>query len=575
VLQLFRCVLLLLLLFILVVLCGCHRHHLTTLLLKTPQLVRMGVVRCCWKHCHANVQAPHDASMSLRALLGPGVAGLDIAYVSRINDLHSASSVAKAVPMLKDKQDTSDPLLLMYRPASAHGLPLALVDPLFGQLQDSMSSGSIDSKDVAMAQHIINSSSKFYANEGLRYSAVLKACLPEYLRCTAYGVSPKAARQGVESADGSLIWSSSTSTSSSSSSASSASGRACLVYIKAKNEMGVSGDAYVQGTAYYAKDVASDEYCHWVARSRCPALLLELVGPNMRVSGLALQGGKVSAQPLTDYITLLQLPGAEHIGRIARVLAALRRMLPKLAMHYSLLQATPPAATSPALSPLPYPLLGVQGAAPATMGEPAQHRQLLYQVATSEGALQLVKFCQRYGHTAHTAWASRGLAVPLLDYHELPGGWKMVCMENLSKQDGWRTLEQVLEQGRLAAEARVVPPQLADEARRLLCAAHDVVVDGQRLVHGDVRNRNLMVRRVGEPHDGLWQALLIDLDWAAPQGCAYPLGINPWTTWAAGVGPGAAMQQQHDVEMLEMALSGASGAHQLGFLGLPGLPSSG
>jgi hypothetical protein len=345
-----------------------------------------------------------------------------------------------------------------------------------------------------------------------------------------------------------------------------------LVYIEAKNEMGVSGDAYVQGTAYYAKDVVSDEYCHWTARSRCPALLLELVGPNMRISGLALQFGKVSVQPLTDYIALLPLPGDEHIGRIARMLAALRRTLPQLAMHYSLLQAAPPAATSPARSPLPYPLLELQGAAPATMGGP---EQLLYQVATGQGALQLVKFCQRYGHTAHTAWASCDLTVPLLDYHELPGGWKMVRMEYLSKEDGWRTLEQVQEQGRLAAEPRVVPPQLAAEARRVLCAAHDVLVDGQQLVHGDVRNRNMMVRRVGKAHDRTWQVLLIDLDWAAPEGSAYPLGLNPWTTWAAGVQPGAAMQQQHDVQMLEMVLSGASSAHQLGFLGLPGLPSSG
>jgi hypothetical protein len=90
-----------------------------------------------------------------------------------------------------------------------------------------------------------------------------------------------------------------------------------------------------------------------------------------------------------------------------------------------------------------------------------------------------------------------------------------------------------------------------------------------------VRNRNMMVRRVGKAHDRTWQVLLIDLDWAAPEGSAYPLGLNPWTTWAAGVQPGAAMQQQHDVQMLEMVLSGASSAHQLGFLGLPGLPSSG
>ena len=74
----------------------------------------------------------------------------------------------------------------------------------------------------------------------------------------------------------------------------------------------------------------------------------------------------------------------------------------------------------------------------------------------------------------------------------------------------------------------------------------------------DVGGPNVMMRPRGEGGGQGWEVRLVDLDWAGPEGVArYPLDLNPLAEWAAGVVPGGAMQQRHDVAMLAKALGEA------------------
>jgi hypothetical protein len=40
-------------------------------------------------------------------------------------------------------------------------------------------------------------------------------------------------------------------------------------------------------------------------------------------------------------------------------------------------------------------------------------------------------------------WADKSFAVPLLRHEHLPGGWKLLELEHLQWQEGWRSLEQL------------------------------------------------------------------------------------------------------------------------------------
>ena len=105
----------------------------------------------------------------------------------------------------------------------------------------------------------------------------------------------------------------------------------------------------------------------------CPALLLEVLGPHLRVSALAwMPSGHVLCEPLTPLLHALPLTGQpRQLDDLVRVLAALRRALEELRAHYTRTVARLPPVAATAKLPtiaavaaaaanswiaLPYPL---------------------------------------------------------------------------------------------------------------------------------------------------------------------------------------------------------------------------
>ncbi|KXZ54363.1 hypothetical protein GPECTOR_5g443 [Gonium pectorale] len=288
-----------------------------------------------------------------------------------------------------------------------------------------------------------------------------------------------------------------------------------------KLEIGSLGDPYFQGQRYYQLFLTEKSLGPVVQRSVLPVLLVELVGPHLRVSLLASpKDGVVVCEPVTPFLHLFNMSSSQpdHMTRVARVLRALQRGVRLLRAEYEGLIDSLPAEPLPAgggsasyasAGPwlperdaslqLPYPLRPGSGfrnveAHAAAARDPTK---LLYVAEQEEsGRKVVVKFAPSLSEDAtriHRAWAAADLAPPLLEERRLPCGMTMLVMERLTQEDGW-TLFYDLE-----PEAK---RELSQQVLDALARAHSVNVDGEGVaVHADMRQANVMVK-MSEGGDG-------------------------------------------------------------------------
>lgn len=196
---------------------------------------------------------------------------------------------------------------------------------------------------------------------------------------------------------------------------------------------------------------------------------------------------------------------------------------------------------------------------------PAQTNKLVY-VATDQHKQQpVIKFTKRYGWDVHRAWAEAGITPKLLaSPSPVPGRWQQVRMEYLPSNVGWVTMRWLMrpvkQQMQYAPEGFVLEPadmpDLVQKAHQLLSAAHKVHVSGSPAAHEDARPDHIMVlMEAGK----VKQLRLIDMDWAGTVGSTqYPMLLNARTIfWPEGVGPGQALQQEHDIGLLQLQMNPA------------------
>lgn len=340
------------------------------------------------------------------------------------------------------------------------------------------------------------------------------------------------------------------------------------IFSEVKNETSsTTSDPYYQGGVYYFK--------FWVPKERrqnifhqnscCPALMLEIVGPAMRINGMAF-GQQVMCQPLTPMIPLLPMVPADMslMQLAAKALVALRCTLPHLQAAYHQIEqlAIPEAAdalqqhleqqehhlwaghpvTSIQLSPTPRDLiikqLPYRLQLPGLSTQTLMPGKLLYLVRPQHaaGELRLFKYAISYGANVHRAWAAAGLAPAIYSCLQLPGGWLEIQMEFLSEDQHWLRLDKA--------------GHLRQPALDALRYAHQLPVGpDQRGVHGDARDNNVFVRELpsGNP-----EVKFIDFDWAGVAGEArYPAFMNhEEVNWHPEASDGCLMQACHDMHLL-------------------------
>ena len=296
--------------------------------------------------------------------------------------------------------------------------------------------------------------------------------------------------------------------------------------------------------------------CALHAADACPALLLEVAGPLLRVSAAAsLCANRVLSEPLTPFLHVLHVRDQPtYTARLLAALRALRTTVDDLVAHYSARVAKlPPASDGSTLQArdacitLPYPLRDV---AQFCDVEHLYEGKLLYMATHVHSSTRVcVKFSRHaYGSDVHAAWAAAGCAPALLSHTQLPGGLHMVVMELLDVASGWQVL---------CALPRGADKDAAHSAALVaLRRAHEQPLPcGGRGAHGDCRAVNVMVRLapapIGDAATPAWDVRFVDFDGAGVEGRrTYPPLMSPAVRWPVGVLPGEPLKQEHDMALL-------------------------
>ena len=162
-----------------------------------------------------------------------------------------------------------------------------------------------------------------------------------------------------------------------------------------------------------------------------------------------------------------------------------------------------------------------------------------------DGAAICVKFVTRYCEQAHSFLAKRGFAPRLHAIERLPGGQFMVVMDDVS--DYYISLFNFIQDNPilLSKDNEGTRELFLQKVRNSLIQLHQA-----GLVHGDVRNTNIMVLKAIGLDDHSF--LLVDYDSGGEiRQVRYPLDLNSSTVKRPeGATGGAVVEVEHDLEML-------------------------
>ncbi|KAK9827555.1 hypothetical protein WJX74_010196 [Apatococcus lobatus] len=500
---------------------------------------------------------------------------------------------------LMELQQPEDPFFLMYRPAKARAIPIALMHPLFGRFLDIANgrAGHPTQQDYEMAVGFCATFSRFYStfsrfnlDEDERTTAVravleraLGTSLPRLKIDSPDEQEEKSATDGTAYYDEKEKW--------------------AYRYLTVELEVGTGwGDPLAESLGYV--------WWHTQLRGRThlllPALIFEQFGPFMRISGVVNTGEHLASEPLTTAMHMLDLrPHQPHFMHLmALACRSLRETEQALWGGY----ADGSLQTIDA-SELPYPLrdaskvpaaaaqeqplvqrgdvpgtvdeqqrraeqLPVQLQVSATTVEPGSRQaggldmagtsskpptirihphpgvpdKLLYICDRADGSCTVVKFTTTYCLRLHELLSDADLAPKLVDFVHLPGGWLKVEMQFLNNKE-WPSFQEVLDEG---DESKI---ELARAAIMPCLAFLHNMPDGP-WVWGDARPNNIMLRWLDE--NAQPEVRFIDFDSSGREGEAlYPGFRNPCIPSPPGVASHQPMMCLHDSEILQACIDKA------------------
>ncbi|KAG2431123.1 hypothetical protein HXX76_009653 [Chlamydomonas incerta] len=391
-------------------------------------------------------------------------AGLGPGSASGAGDQHDMQWQEVMSPSRADQtamQEGPHPMVVNWRPASNSTLPPELAFPAFGTFLDTLSKPPTQ-EDVLAAFKFCKMGSTLFPKESDLESAA-QHYLAEHIGMCFEKVSVRPDR-GRAQTDGAILIRDQDE----------AAAMHRLVALMEVKNVGGSGDSSFQGACYYGVFWGTRPGSPYKQSTCCPALLLEVVGPTLRVSALY-WARTVVIRPLTSMMNLLWMADNEaYMLSVAQVLAATKAAVTELAAFYRQPPPARPPATPRGVALLPYPLLESNGRVRYSNAVPEPVGRFVYRAdarrarrstssitsSGSEGAgtstscassasdssseRVVVRFARRYGADAHRAWAAAGLAPALHAVRPLAGGWLLLEMELLSKEAGWVNLAKLV-----------------------------------------------------------------------------------------------------------------------------------
>ncbi|KAG2489515.1 hypothetical protein HYH03_011966 [Edaphochlamys debaryana] len=422
------------------------------------------------------------------------------------------------------------PLLNNWRPnaETAAGLLPELAHPAFANAVDNLA-GHKPPDDVCMkaAAQLCCVGARIYDNESGLTAAVRKVLEPVLTTPTLQTITSGFADLSTAVPDWAV-------------GDSSAKPDNLFLIFEAKAGIGGSGDSHYQGACYHGWFWRGRKGTDAFRDTRCPAFLLEVVGPHVRLSAVFWLE-RVTLFPLTPLLNLLPAhPVTDSLVLpVARLLAALRQGLHEIAQ-------VPPCPKAPSL---PWPI-ATHARYIARSAQRLTRTNFIYVVSrkspgAGEADTVVVRLCRSYGTAAHKAWADQGFAPAVLHVEQLPAGWQLVEMEWLPPPE-WRQLSQVED----AAERS----EALDTALEALSKLHAAT----GAAHGDARPPNCLVRREGP---GSWQVKFVDFEMSGEAGVAkYPAFLNDEVPWPEGVAYGQPLRCEHDSKLLSATVVGGGRA---------------
>ncbi|KAL7277910.1 hypothetical protein ACG7TL_008860 [Trametes sanguinea] len=508
------------------------------------------------------ISQPGFLSLELRVWPGGRDPGKDAMVVQR-NNLSTVEAVRDSPPpsrlassITEFKKEQEKYVLYNGRPMDHSAAPVTIYHPAFARLRERLrqitKGESLDDRyrnSAAQIGQVFDVACKIYDSERFREDAIMSR-LGKILNVTWDLRKDISSRRRVPQADGIA--------------------RLELDYevyerwpvyacAELKNELGLNGICEIQVAATYEKAVVQQEYAKIRETTCCPCILVSIAGPFIRFYGAVLVDAFI-VQPFTDYIFLGGDPDAEdRIEHVAQILAAVQTALEELKRWYKDVLSgggEPQGAnhilphpsyardsdrallsTLQFLDRFQYP--GCRRKRPGKSSVDDFQRSLFR--ARLNGTEVLVKFCFRYGESAHRLLAEHDppLAPRLYACAPLVGGAIMVVMA-------------IVPGGNTAWKQYGLGP-LPDSVVRDIEGALKVL-EQKGLVHGDVRRPNVVtIQRV----DGTTGGMLIDFDWSGKHGeVYYPSLLNQDVSWQQGIAPGQPIRSEHDWEMWRALQSG-------------------
>ena len=288
------------------------------------------------------------------------------------------------------------------------------------------------------------------------------------------------------------------------------------IYIELKNEVGTGGaDSFPECLSYYIRDLQYRPYdvCS------LPAFIIEVVGPNLFISGAVFGEGIYVDRLATLWLTP-QTQNNLAMLKIARVLASFRKAVESITQFYNNLRL---------IENPRFPAFNQNGG----IKYEAQLKPHLFK-GTFNGARVVIKFCDAYCEEAHLLLHSIDRAPMLHLCQPVTSRFKMIVMEFVEG----RHLNEFLSQETDKKQS------ILDQCTHALTKLHD-----ENLCHGDFRDLNVLVRENGT-------VCILDYEWAGLEGeVRYPGFMNHvHITWPDGASDGELIRKEHDIFMMEHSI---------------------
>ncbi|KAH7918819.1 hypothetical protein BV22DRAFT_1075898 [Leucogyrophana mollusca] len=459
----------------------------------------------------STIFADHPADAHVHVIIGtlpPGNLVVQREIFLDANAPKSPSIYARAEEFYSQQNDVSQNILCgCPRPTDAP-IPVTLLHPVFGQFIDDCESHTVTMEDSAFLLRLSTAMSAFNSDVETRAQTIRDEFADwglHFIRSNIEGTSYEI--QGDMSVDGHRY-----------------------AIAEFANEIGFEGaDPYVQASLRYLESTRM--HALEFPGSALPCFIILVFGPyiafagaawNMRPSIQILSAGLPLHYHYTD--SKMEITAARHM-------CAMKKAVHSLQEYY---QAYPPPASSLSHSQLfPYRTYFTSRADGSRQDfeytwQPSLERLLFFGTLRDKNDI-CVKFVRSYSDTAHALCASMGRAPALRGFERLPGGWLMVVMDALRADD--------------YLDFRGSEPSsvLLAGIKETLTRLHDA-----GYVHGDVRNKNIMVSK----HDNM-RFMLVDFDLAGKIGeVRYPMHLNRELWWPEGAVDYALISADHDIAML-------------------------